>query len=114
MIQVTPHMRVLVAVEPVDFRRGIDGLACHCRKVLGEDPMSGTVFVSGIAAARACAFWSTMGRDSGCATSACPTGSFARGRNRRARPGRCVLINYTCWRVPVTSMPRRCPSPGVR
>ena len=27
MIQITPHMRVLVAVEAVDFRRGIDGLA---------------------------------------------------------------------------------------
>ena len=38
-------MRVLVAIEPVDFRRGIDGLACHCRKVLSEDPMSGAVFV---------------------------------------------------------------------
>jgi len=25
MIQVTPHMRVLVAVEPADFRKGIDG-----------------------------------------------------------------------------------------
>lgn len=45
MIAVTPHMRVLVGVEPVDFRKGIDGLACHCRKVLAEDPMSGTVFV---------------------------------------------------------------------
>ena len=45
MIQVTPQMRVLVAVDPVDFRRGIDGLACHCRKALSEDPMSGTVFV---------------------------------------------------------------------
>jgi transposase len=45
MIQVTPHMRVLVATAPVDFRRGIDGLACHCRKVLGENPLLGTVFV---------------------------------------------------------------------
>ena len=27
MIQATPHMRVLVAVDPVDFRKGIDGLA---------------------------------------------------------------------------------------
>ena len=27
MIQITPHMRILVAVEPVDFRAGIDGLA---------------------------------------------------------------------------------------
>lgn len=45
MIQVTPQMRVLVAVEPVDFRRGIDGLARTCRAVLRSDPMSGTVFV---------------------------------------------------------------------
>jgi transposase len=45
MIQVTPQMRVLVAVEPADFRRGIDGLARHCRAVLGADPFSGTLFV---------------------------------------------------------------------
>lgn len=38
-------MRVLVAVEPVDFRRGIDGLARTCRAALGADPFSGTVFV---------------------------------------------------------------------
>ena len=24
MIQITAHMKILVAVEPVDFRRGID------------------------------------------------------------------------------------------
>lgn len=45
MIQVTPQMRILVAVEPVDFRCGIDGLAQKCRSVLGSDPMSGAVFV---------------------------------------------------------------------
>lgn len=45
MIQITPQMRVLVAVEPTDFRRGIDGLARVCRAVLGEDPFAGTVFV---------------------------------------------------------------------
>jgi transposase len=45
MIQITPHMRVLVGVEPVDFRRGIDGLARLCREVLRSDPFSGTVFV---------------------------------------------------------------------
>lgn len=45
MIQITPHMRVLVAVEPVDFRRGIDGLAALCRAVLKLDPMSGAVFL---------------------------------------------------------------------
>ena len=45
MIQVTPQMRVLVAIQPVDFRRGIDGLAAICRIVLEAEPFSGTVFV---------------------------------------------------------------------
>ena len=44
MIQLTPQMRLLVAVVPVDFRRGIDGLARVCREVLSADPFSGTVF----------------------------------------------------------------------
>lgn len=45
MIQVTPQMRILLAVEPVDFRKGIDGLARLCREVLSSDPFSGTLFV---------------------------------------------------------------------
>lgn len=45
MIQVTPHMRILLAVSPVDFRKGIDGLARSCREVLESDPFSGYVFV---------------------------------------------------------------------
>jgi transposase len=45
MIQVTPQMRILVAVDPVDFRKGIDGLAGICRGVLNADPMSGCLFL---------------------------------------------------------------------
>jgi len=45
MIQVTPQMRVLVAVAAVDFRRGIDGLAQCVREQLSADPFSGHVFV---------------------------------------------------------------------
>lgn len=45
MIQITPQMRILVAVEAVDFRRGIDGLARVCREVLLADPFSGWLFV---------------------------------------------------------------------
>lgn len=45
MIQLTPQMRILVAVEPADFRCGIDGLARRCRAVLRSDPFAGTVFV---------------------------------------------------------------------
>jgi transposase len=45
MIQVTPQMRVWVAVEPADFRCGIDGLARRVRGELLGDPFSGAVFV---------------------------------------------------------------------
>jgi len=45
VIQITPQMRVLVAIRPVDFRAGIDGLARVCREVLRTDPFSGVVFV---------------------------------------------------------------------
>ncbi len=44
MIQLTPHMRILLAVAPADFRNGIDGLARLCREVLGSDPHGGAVF----------------------------------------------------------------------
>jgi len=45
MIQITPQMRILVAIEPVDFRRGIDGMARLCREALASDPFSGTAYV---------------------------------------------------------------------
>jgi transposase len=45
MMQVTPQMRILVAIDSVDFRRGIDGLAQVVRERLGDDPFSGCVFV---------------------------------------------------------------------
>lgn len=45
MIQITPHMKILVAVQPVDFRCGIDGLAAICRQALSTDPMTGALFV---------------------------------------------------------------------
>ena len=45
MIQITPQMRILVAVEPADFRKGIDGLARLCKEELKRDPFGGGVFV---------------------------------------------------------------------
>jgi len=45
MIQVTPQMRILVAVEPADFHKGIDGLARLCTEALKRDPFGGGVFV---------------------------------------------------------------------
>lgn len=45
MIQITPQMRILLATEPVDFRKGIDGLAAVCRNILDKDPFTGCLFV---------------------------------------------------------------------
>lgn len=45
MLQVTPHHTILLALQPVDFRCGIDGLAAVCRAKLTQDPFSGKVFV---------------------------------------------------------------------
>ena len=45
MLQLTPQMRIYLAVSPVDFRKGIDGLASVCRRLLDLDPFSGGLFV---------------------------------------------------------------------
>ena len=45
MIQIVPQLKVLVACEPVDFRKGIDSLACVCRQQFQIDPFVGTLFV---------------------------------------------------------------------
>ena len=45
MLTLLPSGRILVAVEPVDGRKGIDSLAGVVRSVLKGDPMSGDLFV---------------------------------------------------------------------
>ncbi len=38
-------IRVLVATKPVDFRRGMDGLAAYVQQNMQADPFSGVVYV---------------------------------------------------------------------
>jgi transposase len=45
MLAVVPQMRILIAIEPVDFRFGIDRLSALCREKLEQDPYSGAAFV---------------------------------------------------------------------
>ena len=46
MIAITPHMRILCFTEPVDFRKGIDGLVGVCKSRLETvDPFSGVLFL---------------------------------------------------------------------
>ena len=45
MIVPPTGVRVLVATKPVDFRKGMDGLAAYVEQQLQADPFSGVVYV---------------------------------------------------------------------
>ena len=45
MIIPSGAVRVLVATRPVDFRKGMDGLAALVQESLGSDPYSGVIYV---------------------------------------------------------------------
>jgi transposase len=45
MLTLPASVRIYVAAEPVDLRRGFDGLAAATRSVIGADPLSGHIFV---------------------------------------------------------------------
>ena len=45
MLSLPPSVRIFVATEPVDLRKGFDGLSAATREVLRQDPLSGHLFV---------------------------------------------------------------------
>ena len=45
MINLPPSVRIYLAVQPADMRRGFDGLAALTTSILREDPLSGHLFV---------------------------------------------------------------------
>lgn len=45
MLTLPPTVRIYLAAEPVDLRRGFDGLAAATRQIIREDPLSGHLFV---------------------------------------------------------------------
>jgi transposase len=45
MIQLLPQLKILLAYQPVDFRKGIDGLIGLCRDHLDLEIYDGTLFV---------------------------------------------------------------------
>lgn len=45
MLTLPPSVRIFVAAEAVDLRRGVDGLAAATRSVIREDPLNGHLFV---------------------------------------------------------------------
>jgi transposase len=45
VIAVPPGVRILLAAQPVDFRKGMDGLAALVQQALRADPFQGDVFI---------------------------------------------------------------------
>jgi transposase len=45
MISIPAGARILLAIRPVDFRKGAHSLAAFAQEALGEDPFSGAVIV---------------------------------------------------------------------
>jgi transposase len=45
LIQISPQLRILVAIESIDARKGIDSLVQLCREKLEADPFSGWLFI---------------------------------------------------------------------
>lgn len=45
MLMLPPSVKIYMAVEPVDMRKGVDALANLVRSALQQEPMSGHLFV---------------------------------------------------------------------
>ena len=108
MLQITPQMQILVAVEPANFRRGIDELVRRCKDTPGQDPFAGTVFVfrNRRGTARRLNCRSTTARSFGFVESAFLRDHFAGGHPRRFRtPDRSPWRLINC---------RVCSQPAVR
>ena len=45
MLQITPHHTIILSIDYIDFRKGIDALCAICRDHLKSDPIAGAVFV---------------------------------------------------------------------
>jgi transposase len=124
MIQITPQMRVLVATEPVDGRRGIDGLGQVCRSVLKANPGDGTMFVFRTRSGKAIrllvydgqGFWLASKRLSAGRFRYWPTGTGAVSRELLAHEFSALIWGGDPQRAQAAPMWRRIPlePPGAR
>ena len=45
MLSIPPSVKIFLCTDPTDLRRGFDGLASLVQERLGEDPLSGHLFI---------------------------------------------------------------------
>lgn len=79
MLSLSATTRILVAREDVSFLGGIDHLVGICRRVMVDEPMSGTAFVFAIVVTRWCGCYFTTGRVSTFLPSGFQRAAFAIG-----------------------------------
>jgi transposase len=98
MIIPSGGVRVLVATQPVDFRKGMDGLAALVRESLGADPYSGVVYVFRAKRAQHATFCIQFSKRDNCISVASPFWTNASGRTVPTRQGFEVhLHGGTAW-----------------
>jgi hypothetical protein len=103
MIQLTPQMRLLLAVEPVDFRKGIDGLVQVCRQRLNLDPMAGALFVFANRRRRALKILMYDGRGFWL----CQKTALARALRLVAQWGPAAHLGFGCASTPIVDLERQ-------
>ncbi len=109
LIQITPQLRILVAVEAVDGRKGIDSLAQLCGEKLNSDPFSGCLFIFRNRSARALRILAYDGQGFWLTTKLLSKGQF-RWWSTGAEAGRTLrrIRRSFCWRVAIRkAKPRR-------
>ena len=107
MIQIAAQMRILVAVEAIDGRKGIDAIAQLCREKLNADPFSGYLFIFRTRRGTAIRVLQYDGQGFWLAPSACPRDVSNGGQAARKRHGRCERIKLSyCW---LPAIPKRKP-----
>ena len=97
MLQITPQMRVLVALEAVDGRKGIDSLVQLCREKLAADPFSGCVFIFRSRSATSIRLLAYDGQGFWLAQKRLSKGRFAGGPTAREQRVPSKLIRRSCW-----------------
>lgn len=88
MIQITNQVRVLVAIESVDGRKGIDSLAQLCQEKLAEDPFSAACSCSGAAAEPQSGYSAMTAKATGWRRSGFPRDVSCRGPRPTEPPNR--------------------------
>ena len=96
MIQLTAQMRVMVAIEPVDGRKGIDSLARLCQEKLAEDPFSGCVFVFRSRRGTSIRLLTYDGQGYWLAQKRCLKENSYGGRNQIPQPSHWRLMRRSC------------------